>query len=641
MPEYTGSYIEIADLSKGLNTFDPPGKVPVGFYVDAQNMMLTNKSPKTVGGLTKLTASPCPKNETIVWAEPYTTTDGVTELLVISDAGTVYRYVIEDDDWETIWQGLTATATVYTHVPFRGQMIFSNGTDPIMKYDGTNCLPVGGLFVANMETSEHWTGTFTRPSQTNPRLRRVGLSAVFIRSGRNAVVTFQEAGVDTIQDFLTGLNGAPDFGATDKFKIHIYKDPKKPNGVVRIRFRGATATNYFQFQHTVVHDGWDIIEFNRSDATSNGTPNWNAIETMQILVVSGQEFGFDQCWFEYLLAPPVGSLVELYNQQLMVSGIAEDRVKMVYSDAGTPDYFPADNVARFSGGRNALEKTDQITALRSYFDELIVGKVNSAWTFSGTGTNVSISALPLTIGIDGHRLIAETPWSLQYPFENNIFGARLTSRGLVSTNVNSLLEDLDGDNLDKGVAIRHDRTHTIRWSFRTLDATDEQNDLGLIYDYQLDAWASTYSPKVAYYTRGIVDGRREVLAVQYDGYVRRADVGTDFDGTAIESWVTLPYMQSPAAESKSNVVRWIDATVYVKGGADVIVEARFADEPHQFETGSFTEFGRVLATPDGDKGYVSIGRTARWIQLRLRAEALDFEVCLPIVIGYSDTKRRV
>ena len=355
----------------------------------------------------------------------------------------------------------------------------------------------------------------------------------------------------------------------------------------------------------------------------------------------GGSITFDNAYWRYALSPPIGSLLEMYAQQLVVAGITGDLVALQYSDAGTVDYFPAVNIARFSGGRHALERTDQITALRSYFDELIVGKVNSAWTFSGTGTNVSISALPLTIGIDAHRGIAETPWSLHYLFENNIFGARLTSRGLVSTNVNPLLQTISGTALANTVTIRHDRSHTIRWSFRTTTATSSQNDLGLLYEYQLDAWASKYTPKIRYYTRAIIDGVREIKCAQYDGYMRRVDVGTDFDGTAIVSYITLPYFQTKTPEKLGNVSRWINGTFYLAGTATVSVDARFADEPHTFDTATFASYGTIQATPDGDKGFVYFGPTSRWIQIRLRATSGAFEVLLPIVIGYADTDRRV
>jgi hypothetical protein len=637
MPEYVPQYITIDDLSKGLNTYDPATRVPKGYYVDAQNMVLTNKAPKTVGGLTKLTTSPAPNNETIIWAEPYTNAD-LTVLVVATNAGTLYTYDPATDEWTTLLLGLDTDADVYNHVPFRGTLIFTNGLDEIKKFDGENVLPVGATLAFDFEEGEDWVGSFQYITDDTD-LRREGLRAIQIKNGREASLTFTAS-----QNLQTGINGAADFATTDHFRFWVYRDPTDLVGTVRVRFHDNTNVNtlYFEKEFSITTTGWSLQTTTIGGFTTVGaTPTWNDIKEISIAVTDGQKFIVDMGYFQYDLSPPVGSLIELYSQQLVVAGIEADPVKLVYSDAGTPDYFDATSFARFSGGRHALEKTDQITALRSYFDELIVGKVNSAWTFSGTGTNVSISALPLTIGIDSHRGIAETPWSLQFPFEYNIFGARLTSRGLVSTNISSLLRALDGDELDKIVTIRHDGDHHIYWSFRTTAATNSQNDLGLIYDYQLDAWTSVFTPKISYYTKGIVNGAREVLVVQYDGYVRRMNTGTTFDGEAIDSYVTLPYQQTGTADHWGNVVRWIDATIYTRGTADVLVQARFADEPHEMDSATFATYGTVKATPDGDKGYVSFGITSRWIQVRLRALSGAFEVLPPVNIGYADTARRI
>lgn len=401
---------------------------------------------------------------------------------------------------------------------------------------------------------------------------------------------------------------------------------------------------YFAIVTAGLTNGWNRIQIKRSAfGVAGGSPSWSNINGLKLTTTAtgAVTVKWDDWYIRYNLSPPIGKIIDIYGQQLCVAGIPSDPTLLQYSDAGTIDYFSADQTASFSGGRHALEKTDQITALFSYFDELLVGKVNSAWTFSGTGLNVSISALPLTIGIDTHHGIVETPWSVQYLFENNIFGARLTSRGLVSTNISSLLSTLDNQQLDKVVAIRHDRTRTLRWSFRTLSAVNSQNDLGLIYDYILDAWASRYTPKIRWITRGIVNGNRELLCAQYDGYVRRMDTGTTFDGTDIESYVTMPWVQLPDDQRDSHVSRWFNVTCYLKGTANVMIEARFADEPHEFATATFATYGTVQATPDGDKGFAYLGPTSRWMQLRLRSTSLGFEVCPPIVIGMAGTDRRV
>jgi len=651
MPEYAAAHIEIKDLSKGLNTFDPETQVPAGYYVDCQNMLLTNKTPITISGLSKLNTTAAPNTRLLRWGEPYTDAAGVTTFLVATDAGAahadgagIYEYNIVGDTWTPQLHQIDNTATLFSHVPFRGQLLFSNGADDVMKFDGTNVLPVGGNLLVDMESDEdaQWDGNSTIVTTAGDR--KEGTQSRSVTTVGAAVAS--RLTYPASRDFQAGLGGAPNFTATvpsDLFEVWI----KRTAGTGAISLAYAIETtagvNSIFFTDTFTPTGnWERRSIPLSSFSIAGAPNLANINSIAFQVSSfPQTILFDWSYLKYRLAPPVGSLIEMYAQQLVVAGIPTDRVKLVYSDPNTVDYFPALNFARFSGGRHALEKTDQITALWSYFDELIVGKVNSAWTFSGTGVNVSISALPLTIGIDSNRAICETPWSLQYLFENNIFGARLTSRGLVSTNITSLLGRLDATHADKVVSIRHDRTHSVRWSFRTLDTLQAANDLGLLYDYQLDAWMSKYTPAIRYYTRAIVNGAREIIVLQYDGFIRRADVGSSFDGVPIESYVTLPWTQVPDPETHGDITRWVDLTVNLAGTASVSLDARFADEPHEFASAVFQSFGTVGPTPDGDKGYCYFGKSSRFIQVRLRATALSFETKLPILIGYIPSKRRV
>lgn len=637
MSQPAEQFLIIDDLSKGMNTYDPEGRIQKGFYEDALNMLLTNKSPITVAGITKLNTTAAPATSKILWFEPYTDSAGVSTFIVACDDGFVRKYVVGTDTWTTLITSAAAAAD-YTHTPFRGQLIFANGTDVIRKYDGTNVLPVGGLLVADWEADETWTGGSADTTNVYEGVQSRGS----LTNGVEAIIDYSSA-----KDFLTGLNGGTNFASGDNFDIYVNRTAGAGTTALTVRFGNTADTVYFQATATVPNaTGWQRIRILRSAFVLTGSPVWSSIQRFKVShATAGNTISIDHAYWIYNLAPPIGDFVEMYAQQLVVSGVDSDPVRIVYSDPGTVDEFPAANIARFSGGRHIFEKTDQITALRSYFDELIVGKVNSAWTFSGTGTNISISALPLTIGIDGHRAIAETPWSLHFLFENNIFGARLTSRGLVSTNINSLLTDLDGNNLQKNVTIRHDRTHTVRWGLRENAATE--NDLGLIYDYNLDAWASRYTGlSMGYLTRAIVNGNREILGCsQQNGFIYRLDVGTTFDGTAITSSVTLPWIQAPNQEGQANVVRWINGQFYLKnafGTGSVTADAAFADDPTEFNAASFTTFGTInTSSMDSDKGFVYFGRTARWIQIRLQSTSGGFEVQLPIVIGYNATLRRV
>lgn len=151
-------------------------------------------------------------------------------------------------------------------------------------------------------------------------------------------------------------------------------------------------------------------------------------------------------------------------------------------------------------------------------------------------------------------------------------------------------------------------------------------------EYQINADSGTY----------VLTGTAATLArSSRAGHIYRVDIGTTFDSETITSYVTLPWQQAPNPATHDKVVQWLDLTAYLKGTATVTVSARFADEPHEFATATFTDYGTIGATPDGDKGFVYLGVTSRWMQVRLRATALQFEIQPPVVIGYNSTGRRI
>lgn len=835
--------IEFKDLSKGLNTYDPETAIPEGYYVDAQNMLLTDKSPVTIGGLTKLNATAAPDTRGIVWFEPFATpdtgshsdiahsdvahadvahsdtahsdvahgdghsdvahsdvahsdthsdvahsdshsdgahadsngkghadtphsdshgdtahsdthsdvahsdahsdghsdsahsdvafvdvahsdgahsdiahTDSVASASFVvaldrgadtdGDGSGIWSYNPNTDTWSHLWtlaHDLDAevryrvSPPYYSSVPFRSRLFFANSgilddlgslpaatttllvredsghtADNPLKHDGRYLMPLGGAGysfdvpsiaaigsdtvsnqrVATMETqapfSEVWTGgtDVTTAGNYKDFLHARSLSGI-----ANMFLDYDATDTtNTARDFLTGLLGAPNFGASDFFTIWFKPTTTAAGETFTFRFGDNAGANFFAHTTaalTLTANEWYEYSVRRSAfAVGAGAPVWSSIQRFTIFSNTAATVTiFDAAYWQYERKPTSrAAVVEMYNNQLMLGDIYDAKTTVKFSNVGTPDYFdPAIGVARFDGGRLTLGEQDRITSLWAYFDELIVGKTSSSWTFSGTGANVSIAALPLTIGVLGHRAIVETPWSLHYLYDNNIFGARLTSRGMVSTNINSYIENLNVIEGYRVMSTRSDFSHTVRWSFRTNTADLNRNDLGMLYDYQLDAWASKYTPRINHYTQWVnyTTRSRQVLTAMYDGYIRIADLGTSFDGTAIESWVTLPWRQNPNPQSHENVVQWMDATFYLRGTANVMAEARFADDPHEFDSATYSTYGTVLATPDGGKGYVQFARTARWMQLRLRATSLAFTVDLPIVIGFNSRPARV
>jgi hypothetical protein len=196
---------------------------------------------------------------------------------------------------------------------------------------------------------------------------------------------------------------------------------------------------------------------------------------------------------------------------------------------------------------------------------------------------------------------------------------------------------LDVGNAQAHVAIRHDETHSIRFSFREIGSS--QNSLHLLYDWVRNAWTSELLYAASHYHHAIQASTREIHFTAYDGFIRRADAGTDFDGTAIASRLLLPWVAGPRKrpDDVPAMVRWLGAIILLDGNVDVIVEYRVADTPTE-ATGAFsTAEGSPLSSsaPDAEKGMVGLGNSmGRFIQVRLRTTSGRMEIHPPVYLYY-------
>ena len=248
--------------------------------------------------------------------------------------------------------------------------------------------------------------------------------------------------------------------------------------------------------------------------------------------------------------------------------------------------------------------------------------------------------------------MVESPFALLYVYGNRIHAFRLTGRSVVSqkigpliatTNQGGLGPGLDLANPQRHTAIRHDETHTIRWSFAEIGVAN--NSLQLWYDYDRDAWLSEVLYAVRHFYHTIVSGSREVHVVAYDGFLRRADVGTDFDSTAIASRVLLPWVAGPRRQPEDlpAVVRWLGGVFLLDGNTNVTVEWRVADTPAQ-TGGAFTEAeGSPLSasTPDAETGFAGFGNAVgRFIQCRVRTTSGRMELHTPVFLYYKPVTGR-
>lgn len=641
--------LTIDDFSKGLDAYGDVTETEKGCYPEADNLTLVRKSPSTITGTTRLSSTAAPNSETVIYTVPFTLVGSSTEYLVYTSGGTWYR--LSSDTYTQLRTGLATAPTFLSHAPFRGRMILANGTDAIQGYNGTVMIPIGSKLVSNMANSPNPAGTWTGGTNETTNVREGTQARQITRTG--AGTTTITLTYTTAQDFLAGpQSGDPNFDAAangDTLRAQIYVVSGASN-ITRVRFRFITsAGNYRELDATGFSAGWNAVSVTRNSATSTGSPNWASIASVEIdLTTTGDAtVVVDDVLFQYGTNPvPVGNIVVIYNNFLLVADQSADRVRVNYSSVTQIDDFPTANFVRVTAGGYSLEQGDRITAMHVYSSVVIIGKPRSIHALSGAPGAVTVDVVTTETGIDGHNSVVESPYALLYVYGNNVQAFRLTGRESVSQRIAPMLMPTDHGGLGPGLdvangqlhaAIRHDETHSIRFSFREVGGS--QNGLQLMYDWVRNAWTSELLYAVRQYFHVVSESTRKIGFVAYDGFIRLADDGTDFDGTAIASRLLLPWVAGPRRrpEDLPAAVRWLGAVVLLDGNVNVTVEYRVADTPQE-TGGSFTEAeGSPLAaaSPNAEKGLVTFGNTmGRFLQMRIRTTSGRMEVHPPVYIYY-------
>ena len=651
--------LTIDDLSKGIDAYGDVTGTEKGCYPEADNLVLTRKNPSSILGTTRFSTIAAPGSETILYAVSFTLVGSSTEKLVYTSGGTWYR--LASDTYTQLRTGLSTAPTYLSHAPFRGRMILANGVDAIQGYDGTTMFPVGGKMVSNCSNTPTPAGTWTGGTE-ELTLVREGTGARRMTQSGAATFTLQLAYTST-QDFLAGPNsGDPNFdaaasGDTLRAQVNVVTGAANITSLT-FRFHTTAGVDYrtSASAHAGLVAGWNAISLTRNGFTDTGAPNWASIVRVDVIMVTSGDATIvvDDLLFQYGTNPvPVGNIVVVYNNFLIVGDQSADRVRLNYSSVTQIDDFPTANFARVTAGGYSLEQGDRITALHVYTGVVIIGKPRSIHALSGAPSNISVDAVTTETGIDGHNSVVESPYALLYVYGNAVQAFRLTGREAVSqriapmlmtTNHGGIGPGLDLDNAQAHTAIRHDETHTIRYSFREIGTST--NALQMVYDWVRNAWTSEllYNPR--HYHHAIVSSAREIHFVAYDGFIRRADVGTDFDGTAIASRLLLPWVAGPRErpEDVPAMCEWLGAVILLDGNVNVVVEYRTSSTPSG-ATGAFSAAeGSPLSasSANAEQGLVGFGNVVgRFLQIRLRTTSGSMEVHPPIYVYYKPIPGRV
>jgi hypothetical protein len=671
-------------------------------YEDAQNMVLqsatSGKHPATVAPDTLLDGLIAWPTGNVLWFGSYTYSTlasnvltFATHLLIARDDGSTWRYdagspgaaTLVRRGFQTIWK--LWTSNIYDQ-----WLLTFNGRDAPMKYgqhlNQTEVsqsaaqsqneprpfqIPLGAKLVTPFVNNtykvagESWvlggTSSFVVDSQVPGGGARQGPETLQVAQSATCTVTYTASLNGSGASFTSRdlLNPPPPYTATPAFtgSDFLIFQYFKPAGAATFTVdfgSDNTFANYFRFTVTPTTGSWQTARLARSTAAVTGAPVWNTIGAIRII---NNDVTFvlyiDDMYMLYGNAPPAAQLSEVHKFFLVVGGVPTSTANLLtlfYSNASMPDYFPATNTQVMSNSVDVLAKTSQITAMKEYADQIIIGLPNAilSWTIGSDSKPVK-STITTVFGIDAARGVVETPTgSLIFPWQRGFYMIRATGRQYSSAKITPLLANMATDDPSWTMGIVDDQTKSVRYWFREgTSATRATN--GVIYDYVRaqergePVWPSTMSQIADYATEAYVNGNRVVLYSRLNS-PQIFVLGGGTSGS-LTSWLTLPWM---SRTGRDKLAKAIGLTVPISTNVPVSVQVRYAQHPGEFDLANWTTVDTIQPNNAsipvaGQQTYaarVNLGSTSRWFQVRFLATQYGFEIFPPVEIVALETLKQ-
>lgn len=136
-------------------------------------------------------------------------------------------------------------------------------------------------------------------------------------------------------------------------------------------------------------------------------------------------------------SPPTGTVVAVFKDRVYIA--SQNTVR--YSDVTNPESWPA--FQKFDVG---LNDGDEITALKPYFNSLLIFKKNSIWQFEVDEDNQPLSLRPLAYGIgtDSWRTVWIVNGVLHFTSRRGIYQFTGRSPEKVSYRIEDIFENITG-----------------------------------------------------------------------------------------------------------------------------------------------------------------------------------------------------
>lgn len=216
-----------------------------------------------------------------------------------------------------------------------------------------------------------------------------------------------------------------------------------------------------------------------------------------------------------------------------------------------------------------------VTAIKTYAENLVIWKTGSIFQIQGSTNAAIVSSpdpfrvVPVSTSTGAINQDSITPIKNDILFVNE-FGVNALSlvdrlvqpvaTQLLSNKIQPLIDNWNIDQLNDCFSVHH-RAKTQVWFFVPSTSSSVQNDKVLVLDYELSNW----SVRDGFVGAAGFNYKNKPLIGDYAGALWNHDTGTSYNGAAIESYLTTPWLSLDDNYTTNKHILWMNLT-YVKYG---------------------------------------------------------------------------
>lgn len=262
----------------------------------------------------------------------------------------------------------------------------------------------------------------------------------------------------------------------------------------------------------------------------------------------------------YVVSTSNPAVIETYASQLFATGFNSNPSRVVYSNAGTPEVNDYANF--FDVGTDNLP----VSAMRSYFSQMVLWKSRQTWSLSGTGPDTfvltNVSTIYGCIAKNANVVWNQNCWFLD---EKGIFEFNGANVQCVSNKIDDIFRRMNKTAAANTAYMAHEKGRNEVWCAIPIDGSPVNNII-VVFDYLSSAWTTRTVPPGNFTAVGAITIGTTGNLMRYGSSGMIGAFGSSYigdNGAAFTSIIKTRFIEGNLGNSVTKMFRrlYVDSTI--------------------------------------------------------------------------------